>query len=54
MWKAGAAGKGERIMQYLINAYDGENMLERRMAVRPRHLENMSTVKGKILIDSEA
>ena len=36
-------------MQFLINAYDGPNMLEKRMAVRPRHLENMSKVKGKIL-----
>ncbi len=26
-------------MQFVIKALDGENMLERRMAVRPRHLE---------------
>ena len=36
-------------MQYIITAYDGENMLEKRMEVRPRHLENMTRVKGKVL-----
>ncbi len=36
-------------MQFLITAYDGSGMLEKRMAVRPRHLENISRVKGKIL-----
>ncbi|MBR6090745.1 MAG: hypothetical protein IKP86_12485 [Anaerolineaceae bacterium] len=36
-------------MQYVIKAYDGENMLEKRMEVRPRHLENMSKVNGKII-----
>jgi len=36
-------------MQYIVRAYDGENMLEKRMEVRPRHLENMSKVKGKVL-----
>ena len=36
-------------MQYMIKAYDGRDMLERRMAVRPRHLENMSRVKGKVI-----
>ena len=45
-------------MQYIIKAYDGENMLERRLAVRPRHLENMAKVPGKVicaggLLDSE-
>ena len=29
-------------MQFVITAYDGENMLEKRMSVRPRHLENMA------------
>ena len=28
-------------MQFLIKAYDGPNMLEKRMEVRPRHLEGM-------------
>jgi len=36
-------------MQFIIKAYDGENMLEKRMAVRPRHLENMGKVNGRIL-----
>ncbi len=36
-------------MQFIIRAYDGEDMLDARMAVRPRHLENMSRVKGRIL-----
>ena len=36
-------------MQYMIKAYDGENMLSRRMEVRPRHLENMAKVKGKVI-----
>ena len=29
-------------MQFLIKAYDGEGMLEKRMAVRPRHLEGIA------------
>lgn len=36
-------------MQFIIMAYDGENMLEKRLEVRPRHLENMSKVKGKVI-----
>ncbi|MBR2834735.1 MAG: hypothetical protein IKE43_03350 [Coriobacteriales bacterium] len=36
-------------MQFVITAYDGENMLEKRMEVRPRHLENMGKVNGKII-----
>ena len=36
-------------MQFLITAYDGPDMLQRRMEVRPRHLENMQKVNGKIL-----
>ena len=36
-------------MQYIIKAYDGENMLERRLAVRPRHLENMAKASGKVI-----
>ncbi len=36
-------------MQFIITAYDGQDMLEKRMEVRPRHLENISKVKGKIL-----
>lgn len=36
-------------MQYVIKAYDGENMLEKRMEVRAAHLENLKTIDGKIL-----
>ena len=36
-------------MQFIIKAYDGKNMLEKRMAVRARHLENMASVKGKVI-----
>jgi len=36
-------------MQFIITAHDGENMLEKRMEVRPRHLENMSHVNGKVI-----
>ena len=28
-------------MQFLIRAYDGEGKLDKRMEVRPRHLEGM-------------
>lgn len=36
-------------MQFIITAYDGKDMLERRMAVRPRHLENMAKVNGTVV-----
>ena len=36
-------------MQFLIIARDGQDMLERRMAVRPRHLENMARVDGTVI-----
>ena len=36
-------------MQFIITAYDGEGMLEKRMRVRPRHLENMAKVRGRVL-----
>lgn len=29
-------------MQFLITAFDGKNMLDTRMAVRPEHLEGMA------------
>lgn len=36
-------------MQFLVTAYDGkdEGALERRMSIRPQHLENMTKVKEK-------
>lgn len=31
-------------MQFMIKAYDGEGMLEKRMEVRPLHLEGMKNL----------
>ena len=31
-------------MQFLVKAYDGEGMLDKRMEVRPRHLEGMKVL----------
>ena len=36
-------------MQFIITAHDGENMWEKRMAVRPRHLEGMAKL-GKHIV----
>ncbi len=36
-------------MQFVIRAYGGTGMLEKRMEVRPRHLENIAKVNGKII-----
>ena len=36
-------------MQFIITAHDGENMLEKRLAIRPRHLEGMAKL-GKHII----
>ncbi len=36
-------------MQFAVKAYDGEGMLEKRMEVRPRHLEGMNKL-GKHII----
>ena len=36
-------------MQFIIRAYDGKDMLDRRMEVRPCHLENMARVKGRVI-----
>ena len=32
-------------MQYMIRALDGRNMLEKRLAVRVQHLENLQKIK---------
>ena len=37
-------------MQFLIKDYDGPNMLEKRMAVRPRHLEGMKALGRQIIV----
>ena len=36
-------------MQFIVKAYDGEGMLERRMAVRPRHLEGMKRLGRQVI-----
>ena len=36
-------------MQFMIKAYDGKGMLEKRMEVRPRHLDGMRML-GKHII----
>ena len=36
-------------MQFLVKAYDGPNMLEKRMEVRPRHLEGMKALGRQII-----
>ena len=36
-------------MQFIVKAYDGEGMLEKRMEVRPRHLEGMSKMSDHII-----
>ena len=36
-------------MQFLVKAYDGENMLDKRMEVRPRHLEGMKQLGKQII-----
>ena len=36
-------------MQFIITAHDGANMLDRRMAVRPRHLEGMAKLGKRII-----
>ena len=36
-------------MQFLVKAYDGPNMLAKRMEVRPRHLEGMKALGKKII-----
>lgn len=36
-------------MQFLVKAYDGNGMLEKRMEVRPRHLEGMKALGKQII-----
>ena len=36
-------------MQFLVKAYDGEGMLEKRMEVRPRHLEGMKRLGSQVI-----
>lgn len=36
-------------MQFIVKAYDGDNMLDKRMEVRPRHLEGMNKIRDHII-----
>ena len=36
-------------MQFMIKAYDGLNVLDKRLAVRPRHLEGMKRLGRHII-----
>ena len=36
-------------MQYLIKAYDGNNAQKKRLAVRPKHLENIAKVMEHVI-----
>ena len=36
-------------MQFVIKAYDGEGNLERRMEVRPRHLQGMAELGSHVI-----
>ncbi len=36
-------------MKFLVKAYDGEGMLDKRMEVRPRHLEGMKNLGKQII-----
>lgn len=37
------------MMQFVIKAYDGEGMLDKRMEVRPRHLECMKRMSKHVI-----
>ena len=37
-------------MQFIIKAYDGKGMLDKRMEVRPRHLEGMQKLSDHIIV----
>ena len=36
-------------MQFIVKAYDAGNVLEKRMAVRPRHLEGMKALGKQVI-----
>lgn len=36
-------------MQFVVMAYDGENMLDKRMEVRPKHLEGMKELGEHVI-----
>ena len=36
-------------MQFIVKAYDGEGMLDKRMEIRPRHLEGMKALGKQVI-----
>lgn len=38
-----------KTMQFIVKAYDGEGMLNKRMEIRPRHLEGMKALGKQII-----
>lgn len=36
-------------MQFIIRAYDGEGMLDKRMEVRPRHLAGIDRIREHVI-----
>ena len=36
-------------MQFIVKAYDGEGVLDKRMEVRPRHLEGMKRLGRQVI-----
>ena len=36
-------------MQFIVKAYDGEGMLDKRIEVRPRHLEGIERIKEHVI-----
>lgn len=36
-------------MQFIIKAYDGEGMLDKRMEVRPRHLASIEQIREHVI-----
>lgn len=36
-------------MQFIVKAYDGEGMLNKRMTVRPQHLEGMKALGSHVV-----
>lgn len=41
--------RDESAMQFVVKAYDGSDMLDKRMTVRPRHLEGMKNSQSWFL-----
>ena len=37
------------MVQFVVRAYDGEGMLEKRLEVRPRHLESIERIRKHVV-----